>query len=153
GTKPQFLSLNLKCLRLSIGGTPVHCGWICDGENIRQSVLLLAPAFLSNSHRGRVPDTFQLGAISDSAAFCASWILNHLRVFNGPEYFDSHRRYHFYVCCGSTNYRKNQIPHVPEMFQMPGVNARRAIRWSQYEPFRLADLPGLMKEPGRQRRG
>jgi hypothetical protein len=45
--------------------------------------------------KGRVPDTFQLGAISDSGAFYASRKINKLFVFNGLEYSDSHRRYHF----------------------------------------------------------
>ena len=43
----------------------------------------------------RVPDTFQVGAISDARAFCASRKINKFRVFNNPEYSDSHRRYHF----------------------------------------------------------
>src|SRR5215813_11229634 len=36
----------------------------------------------------RAPATFQLGAISDSGAFCASRKINKLRVFNTHEYSD-----------------------------------------------------------------
>lgn len=42
----------------------------------------------------RVPDTFQLGAISELSDFCASRFFNKFRVFSGLEYSDSLRRHH-----------------------------------------------------------
>jgi len=41
----------------------------------------------------RVPDTFQLGAISAATAFSASRFFNNLRVFNAHEYSDSPGRH------------------------------------------------------------
>jgi hypothetical protein len=43
------------------------------------------------SRKSRVPDTFQLGAISPCSAFLASRQINKLSVFNKPEYSDSPR--------------------------------------------------------------
>jgi hypothetical protein len=62
---------------------------------------------LSNLHRSlkhmsevktsRVPDTFQLGAISPFSAFRAARKIDKLRVFRTPEYSDSPRLPHIFV--------------------------------------------------------
>ncbi len=44
---------------------------------------------LASEPRIRVPDTFQLGAISPCSAFLACRKINKLRVFNTPGYSDS----------------------------------------------------------------
>src|SRR5258707_8367231 len=48
--------------------------------------LTTGPWKLKILEKSRVPDTFQLGAFSESWAFCASRFFNKLRVFNKPEY-------------------------------------------------------------------
>jgi hypothetical protein len=47
------------------------------------------------NEKSRVPDTFQLGAISWYCAFLAGREISNLRVFNRSEYSDSSRLHHF----------------------------------------------------------
>jgi hypothetical protein len=54
------------------------------------------PNFRLANEKSRVPDTFQLGAISAATAFSASRFFDNLRIFNGREYSDSPRRHHLY---------------------------------------------------------
>jgi hypothetical protein len=46
------------------------------------------------AQKARVPDTFQLGAISWYCAFLAGRKVSNLRVFNGSGYSDSPRLHH-----------------------------------------------------------
>ena len=48
--------------------------------------------------KSRVPDTFQLGAISAFFDFRARRFFNNLRVFNTPEYSNSPRLHHLFLC-------------------------------------------------------
>ena len=50
---------------------------------------------LASEPRIRVPDTFQLGAISPCSAFLACLKINKLRVFNTPGYSDFPRLQNF----------------------------------------------------------
>ena len=65
--------------------------------------------------RGRVPDTFQLGAILPFPAFGASRKINKLRVFNTPEYSDSPRLHQFKATV-INNLQRFRCIRVPDEF-------------------------------------
>ena len=87
------------------------------------STLSLRREFLSHRRRlfflkfdfRRVPDTFQLGAISPCPAFLASRKINNLRVFNPPQYSNSPRLQAVNFCVINGLDRISFV-HVPLMF-------------------------------------